>query len=154
MVYNRFARYKENSSMVVIVDEGMSDAFCRTIANTKSSVGNDGRHQIDIPEPFTDGEIELSVKNTLQCVVGVQERWSETLNVINHWFPWIPISSDSKERLNDNNNLRKENERTIRPDLLKVIIDSNRCDLEVHSAVLRRFAEQLQHLLERSFKLS
>ena len=68
-------------------DEGMSNAACRMFCgqnNLKGRLPNAAR--LDRNEPCT---FEIARLRLSQCVVGMQEKWNDTLRVLGRWAPWI-----------------------------------------------------------------
>jgi hypothetical protein len=57
-----------------------------------------GEDEILVPPELTEEEILRALGNVPRIVVGILERWSDTVRVMNHWFPWIDFSRD-KDRL-------------------------------------------------------
>jgi hypothetical protein len=86
--------------------------------------------------------IDIAVSNMKQCVVGILERWDETIDVINHWFPWIDFTSNPTRRrmfLYSG----KETLKTIRPELLEVLHDVNKCDMILYEEMILLFNKQI-----------
>eukprot|EP01041_Mallomonas_annulata_P011968 gene11968-25071_t len=152
IMYGRRAEVGEDGRTFVIVDEGIEDAACRTIANEKHSSGllvvelpND---ELPRPHPLTETTINKALSNIDKSVIGLLENWKDTVRVLKFWFPWLDVSRDLRV-LNDNVKLiflQKENLNTLRTDLRKVIEDSNRCDLLLYGKMQSRFREQVQML--------
>ena len=57
-----------------------------------------GEDEIVVPPELTEEEVLRALGNVPRIVVGILERWGDTLRVMNHWFPWIDFSRD-KNRL-------------------------------------------------------
>ena len=58
-----------------------------------------GVDEILVPPELTEEEILRALGNVPRIVVGILERWSDTLRVMNHWFPWIDFSRDKNRFL-------------------------------------------------------
>jgi hypothetical protein len=142
LIYQRFARLKEDNKTVIIVDEGMSDAACRTMANIKTTAGLENPTEIAVPPELTQDETRRALENSKHCVIGVLERWEDTVRVINHWFPWIFFDNKFGLQLNRGSS----SNRYIRPDLLEVTIRNNQCDMHLYDQMVHQFEKQLEIL--------
>ena len=90
--YDRQAKYKEDNRTLVIIDEGMSDAACRMMANRKLTSGFVvGSSELPKPQDLEPAYAESALANIEHCVVGLLERWQETKAVVHHWFPWLKM---------------------------------------------------------------
>jgi hypothetical protein len=160
---HRFARYKDNdtsspsssgsSSSYVIVDEGMSNAFCRTILNKRTSTGREQGESVDFPEDLNnEKDILQAIEHVKQCVVGIQEQWNDTLKVIDYWFPWIFYSETTKNnRLNEGGRSGREHPASLPQEVLKVIESQNHCDLMVYGAMVSVFQTQLHAIAKTKY---
>lgn len=148
LIYQRFARLKEDNVTVIIVDEGMSDAACRTMANIKTTAGLENPVEISVPPELTYKETQRALENSKQCVIGILERWDDTIRVINHWFPWISFDNKFDLQLNRGS----ASNRYIRPDLYEVTVRNNLCDMELYNQMLQQFEEQVK-IIETSLFL-
>lgn len=63
-----------------------------------------GEDEILIPPELTEEEILRALDNVPRTVVGILERWGDTLRVMNHWFPWIDFSRDKNRLVSMMNN--------------------------------------------------
>lgn len=130
--------------VLVVGDEGMSDATCRSLAGAKATTGSmlqDGV-PIPIPPPLGETELQTALRNVRTCVVGLLERWSESQLVFNAWFPWIDFSKD-RERRKMFIYSNKETRADLRPELREVLERQNRCDMVVYAEMERLFEVQL-----------
>ena len=170
LIEHRFARYLEDDSTapgnvsIVIVDEGMSDAVCRTLLNTRTTTGLvNPTVALSLPPRFTAADIQEAKRRLRHCVVGLTERWSETIEILEYWFPWMGkiektarfnVNSDpqgvsqfqSKERKR-----MKETSKTLRSDLAAAILEVNPCDQAIYDEMQPIFTEELM-LLSRMEK--
>lgn len=82
-----------------------------------------------------------------RLVVGLQDRWSDTLQVLSHWFPWIEYD---EEHLQTKVHATKAKEgvdvASLKPSLRSVIEDASQCDLVLYNAAVRRFDAQMRLL--------
>lgn len=138
LIYQRFARKKEDNVTVIIVDEGMSDAACRAILNLRATTGLVNPSSIEVPPELTAKETQQAINNVKQCVVGVLEEWEDTVRVINHWFPWISFDNKFGRQLNRGN----KGDKYLRKELMEVTIRNNPCDMALHQAMLEQFELQ------------
>jgi hypothetical protein len=129
LVSHRFARFQEEQEKdeknpninprIVMVDEGMSNAFCRTILNRRTTSGLRGTAEevssqlSELPAElsFTDEDFQVGIGNMGSCVVGVLERWEETTSVLETWFPWMNQRDDHNNHNNDLISEKKEKEK-------------------------------------------
>jgi hypothetical protein len=104
----------------VMVDEGMSNAFCRTILNRRSTSGLRGTAEevssqlSEMPAElsFTDEDIQVGIGNLGSCVVGVLERWEETTSVLETWFSWMKQSDlNNNDLISEKTEKEKEKDR-------------------------------------------
>ena len=128
---------------IVIVDEGVQDAACRTLANRKQTTGRSIYDISSVSDTLAEWEEELALKNIESCVVGLQENWIHTKRAINHWFPWIKTELRSQQEYLMKVIDQKESIDMIRPDLLKVIEETNRCDMKLYEKMKSLFVKQL-----------
>jgi hypothetical protein len=138
LIYQRFARLKDDNVTVIIVDEGMSDAACRTMASIKTTTGLENPTSVSVPPELTTVEVNRALSNSKQCVVGVLEQWEDTIRMINHWFPWIDFENKFDLHLNQGS----PESRGMREDLLKVTLQNNKCDMMLHEQFLQQFEAQ------------
>jgi hypothetical protein len=155
IVSHRFARFKDNDtsspssstsfSSYVIVDEGMSNAFCRTILNKRTSTGKEQGETVELPEDLNnEKDILEAIDHVKRCVIGIQEQWNDTLKVIDYWFPWIFYSETTKNnRLNEGERNVRESPQDLPSELLKAIESQNQCDLRVYEVMISLFQNQL-----------
>jgi hypothetical protein len=139
LVSHRFARFQEEQEQeeqdetgdnktknpnknprIVMVDEGMSNAFCRTILNRRSTSGLRGTAEevssqlSEMPAElsFTDEDIQVGIGNLGSCVVGVLERWEETTSVLETWFSWMKQSDlNNNDLISEKTEKEKEKDR-------------------------------------------
>lgn len=98
-----------------------------------------------LPAELTEEQIQAALSNVQHAVVGILERWSDSIRVMNHWFPWIDFSSDpNKRRMFLFSG--KETWRDLRPDLLQVLLELNQCDMRLYERMLEKFEDQLDVL--------
>ncbi len=152
IIHQRFARYLDKANTtIMIVDEGMNDASCRAILNLKTTSGvTSDEMQSEIPPAISAEQTQLAIERVRKSVVGVLERWNETLVAVKHWFPWIQINEEG-DKLNNNN--RKDSAKDLRPELLQVIKDNNQCDIQVYEEMNRLLNLQLESIRGIGFQI-
>jgi hypothetical protein len=126
---------------LVIVDEGTSDASCRALSNRKVTTGQSIRHNA-IPPSLETWEEELALKNLETCVVGVQEEWTNTKKMINHWFPWI-VATKKQEKWQTEVEINRESIEMIDPSLRQIVEELNQCDIKLYQKMKSQFKKQL-----------
>lgn len=130
----------------VISDEGMMDAACRTMTNKRLSSGRIvGVDDMSLPDSLTQSDQEFALHNIEKCIIGIVEDWNTTLLIIHHFFPWIEFSHD-RERRKMSLVEGKESIFSIRPDLAKVIVENNPCDMMLHQRMVEIFEREKKFL--------
>ena len=153
-----------DNKTAIYFDEGMSDAMCRMMLGEKETAtlagkthdfvaqgarkaaGGAGRsadtNDIVEVEPVQPQQYAVAAARLGQCVVGLLDRWNDTLAVLNHWFPWIDTTNDPYRRryyLYSN----KETRQTARKDLYSMVVKHNACDMMLHAQLLAQFEKQI-----------
>ena len=149
LLFHRFARFKEEGDgSFIVVDEGLKNAFCRSLLNRRTTTGLEGVLSLESPPELDEEDVQQAVANMRRCVVGVLERWDESTAVIRRWFPWIPLTDEAStdRRLNQGDKKVRERREELRPELLELILRHNDCDLRVYRELRRVFEEQLEAL--------
>lgn len=151
LTYLREAKYTADGELIYL-DDGMKEAGCRTLLGARRTTG---RLVTDIPtlqwdggEALSEGSAATAAANMQRCVVGVLNRWDETVTVLEHWFPWMNLQSNPNPNrrryfLAEHVEVRRE---PLQPATRRLIEDSNRCDMEVHQELVKRFDTQLKFL--------
>lgn len=148
IISHRFARYKDDNTTIIVVDEGLKNAFCRTLLNKRTTTGLHPSQIMDLPEELTNEDIELAIQHVKESVVGLLEEWEMTLEIIDFWFPWISFSKQEKaKQLNQwDRQKQRENKENLNPIILEIILKHNQCDLIVYEAILQRFQQEVEFM--------
>ena len=88
----------------IIIDDGMSEVYCRTLTNTKLTTGQILNYSSLYKKLYMSdnlsstnfsllGMINIAKQNINKCIVGILESWEETLQIIHYWYPWLQIES-------------------------------------------------------------
>ncbi len=97
----------------------------------------------------------LSVDHMQNCVVGMLDRWEETVQVVNHWFPWLKHFKLDAQRMNVAKNKpatggsgsggsgEHQNQLRKRPDLLRLVEDLNYWEFKAYEYAVTLFEKQL-----------
>lgn len=128
----------------VFIDEGMADAACSALLGLKYTSGRPvGPISIS---PELPAALYPTVRaNLYQCVVGLQEQWNQTLQVLDHWFPWLDFSKNpDRKKMSIYSGL--ETRITLRKDLYDVLVALNPCDMMLYEEMQRIFASQIEVL--------
>lgn len=144
---------------IVLLDEGMSNAACKMLAGKKVTSGlrlpyGHWTFQVDVQHydltpaihPVDDDDLAAALTNLQHVTVGLQSSWAESVQLINHFFPWIDFHEDFQRMVLPSAEARDDNRvtvSTLRPDLLKVLEEENRCDLQLYEETVKRFRWQM-----------
>jgi hypothetical protein len=146
----------------VILDEGMSEAGCRALADEKhttgriigtgtSNGGGGGLTDLSLPPPLSrDAEDRAIEQNLPRCAVGILEQWAETKRVLRHWFPWLDFSRETHRRKMHVYS-GKETVDSLRPAIRHVLEEVNRCDLRLYARMRELFEKQLAVVNAQAF---
>jgi hypothetical protein len=150
-IHERQAAYGKDNSTLLILDEGMSNAACRSLADAKTTSGLHVSAEISIllPPPLSDEDVSQAITNVRQCVVGIFDRWDATLTVMSEWFPWLSLHvgrSRHKMFLFSD----KESPEQLRPDLRDLLVRLNYCDMVLYTEMQILFEAQLSVLSEKN----
>ncbi len=94
----------------------------------------------------------LSVDHMQNCVVGMLDRWEETVQVVNHWFPWLKHFKLDAQRMNVAKNKpasaagedgEHQNQLRKRPDLVGLVEDLNYWEFKAYEYAVTLFEKQL-----------
>jgi hypothetical protein len=94
----------------------------------------------------TDDDIRISLENMSKCVVGIYERWSETITVLKHFFPWFQILPSKKNIQRMKLVTGKESKDTLRTDIYHLLAQHNGCDMIIYDKMMELFDKQLQYI--------
>ena len=141
--------YFMNGSLV-IVDDGIQDASCRAIINQKVTTG---LHHInfDFPSILTLSQHHLALNNIEKCIVGLQEQWNETIEVLNYWFPWLNRDSKQSKIKEMSFNGKKETIDTLRDDFRYFLEEQNLCDIKLYNQMKILFQQQMNVIKDQTF---
>jgi hypothetical protein len=152
MLTFRWGRWREDNA-VVLVDEGLSDVYCRSLLARRTTSGRvlhgDERDQrIAISSAVQGpGDVDEALRRLNQVVVGLQDRWDDTLQVLSHWFPWIEYDEEHRQtKVHATKAKEGVDVASLKPSLRRVIEDASQCDLVLYAAALRRFEAQMRVL--------
>jgi hypothetical protein len=130
---------------VFILDEGFCEAGCRSVGDFKETTGRVvGVDDLSIPKPLSPAETRIALANAGKCVVGLQDRWEETLEVLKFWFPWIDLDLGDRQRRKMHYTEYRETMDTLRADIRQVIEQENRCDMLLYKQQTEQFENQLE----------
>jgi hypothetical protein len=133
----------------VFIDEGMSDAACAAVLGLKFTSGRFA-HAMELPPEIPASLYAQARANVQRCVVGLQDRWAETLQVLDVWFPWIDYSVDpTRKKMSLYSGTETRN--TLRPELHEVLVRLNPCDMMLYEEMQRLFALQMEVVNARYF---
>ena len=148
--------------MVVVLDEGMEEAMCRTLSGQRVMSGMRvalNSTGIDVPAQLRPEHHAAALHNVAHCVVGLQEHWDLSISHVLHFLPWLQTGTTGLEE-----NWMKAPRRmklfegqetllTLRPDLRTVIENANTCDLAVYAKMQDLFQRQQKVVIhEKMYK--
>jgi hypothetical protein len=155
--HGQFTPLDPTNHTIIMLDEGMSDAACRSMTGRRATSGY--RHNLpgkeaeegdfhvssnlSVPPPLTSDALYEAKNNMAKCVVGLQERWSQTQQMILHWFPWVGDFSHDPERRKMHLFSGKETRQSLRPDLREVLESINKCDIALYEEMVATFEKQM-----------
>ena len=151
-INQREAKYKEDNTTLIVLDDGMSEATCRALAAAKVTTGKIvGQDDIIVPPPLNDQEVTLALDRVGRCVVGLLERWNDTREIVRHWFPWLDMVSNDPDRRKMWIYSNKETPEMLKPELRYVLLRVNRCDMLVYAKMLSIFDKELKVIRSQAF---
>lgn len=128
----------------VFIDEGMADGACSALLGLKYTSGQRAG-PIAIPPEIPVSLYPRAHANLRQCVVGLQEQWNQTLQVLDHWFPWLDFSENpGRKKMSIYSGL--ETRKSLRRELYDVLVALNPCDMMLYEEMQRIFTTQLEVL--------
>ena len=120
------------------------------MTNTRMTTGHLVSEAMFVPSGLSSEDGALALVNVDSCVIGLQERWKETLEIVNHWFPWINTTRDPHRRKMDIYS-GKETITDLKESTRQHIFDLNKCDLAVYERMVARFEKQLSAIRASGF---
>ena len=103
-----------------------------------------------VPAALTERDTQEAISRLQYTIVGILERWNDTVKVINHWFPWIDFTNDfNRKRMFIFRG--KENRDELLPELYEVLANFNRCDMNLYDHMKIRFDDQLDSIEKKFF---
>jgi len=153
LIYLRKGTLHSDNVTAMIIDEGMEDAACRAITNEKMTTGimihsNATSSTLPKAKPISASAINQAFNNIKLCVVGIQEEWKQTVQVLKFWYPWIKIEEEKKKMKLYSNT---ETIESLRDDLKQLILKYNTCDMKLYEFMLLQFNKQMQVLNDNFF---
>lgn len=140
------------------MDDGISDAACRTLIEGQSLRGLklNARGGIgylpNLPGPLSEEKISEALRNIGECVVAVFEDWEETAeDIIRHWFPWMEFQRMTFVRKTFEK-LDSSKAMTMRSELVDAVMKMNKCDLLLYDKMRRMSKAQLEVTRSTAFK--
>ena len=70
-------------------DEGFSNGAVKALSTANVHKGR--IYDVETPM-YRPMSLPVAKKRMEQCVVGIQEHWSDTTLVLRHWFPWVEVT--------------------------------------------------------------
>ena len=123
-------------------DEGLSNAACKMVLGLNDRKGRFPNETDHLPGPAqVKVNTELAIRRLRSCVVGLTSQWEDTKRILPFWFPWLTFTDNVRGNVGMGSKV--ETPATLNPQARAIIEDYNRCDLEMYSAALDQFQEQV-----------
>jgi hypothetical protein len=97
-------------------------------------------------EKTSDDDLRITLDNMSKCVIGIQERWNETITILKYFFPWLQMLSSRKNTRRMKSLIEKETKDSLRPDIYQAFVNSNGCDMIAYHKMIELFDKQLQYI--------
>ncbi|CAM9265056.1 unnamed protein product, partial [Ectocarpus fasciculatus] len=134
-----------DNSTIAIIDEGISNAACRSMLGERTSTGyhlNISNPVLLSPRDLTINDVNTARRNLEQCIVGLQEDWTRTTKIFEFWFPWLNFSlDDGVKKMQLYRDL--ETLETLSSPLRHLIEDANQCDMALYEHAKFLYEKQL-----------
>lgn len=158
VLYDRQGAVREGGG-VTVLDEGMSEAYCRALAAEKQTTGVAGQALLDLGSNFSwplSGEgRRRALRRAGRCLVGSIDRWDDTTRALRLWLPWLAPSLDALGSVTEMRLFAGKETRAFlaaqRPDLLAVLEGANTCDLEAYAVMQGAFERQMRVLDDAAY---
>lgn len=134
-------------------DEGLSDAGCKMVCGVKT---HSGQSPLMAPlksaaETMGRCTVDLAVKRLNdEFLVGIQERWEETVDVFGYFLPWLETSITKGCAASTHGSNRRsvifETIETISDEARALIEEYNQCDMALYAAAQEKFSRQLESI--------
>lgn len=123
-------------------DEGLCDTMCKMLLSKSYHRGKFPEEvnflKSQIGEEFSAPlNMTQAIENLDKCVVGIQNDWQLSKEVIWHWFPWLKFVDDAM--VNTGMGDRAEKRGQLRPELREELEKCNQCDMAVWEHSLKKF---------------
>lgn len=132
------------SGPLVFVDDGMSNALCRALTSHRKIAGKSVHlskyRNVDITNEW---DINLALKQLRYFVVGVVERWQESLDILKAWHPWLRIDSNRLRRDLQSSVRNKETLTSLSDHILQILLEQNRCDLKIYDKMIAMVDDEI-----------
>lgn len=139
----RHVSYLSDNHTAVLTDDGLSDAACRTVLDSRQTSGKP-IDTVVIENSLGTDEGLAAYENARQCIIGMQDDMENTFQMLAHWFPWLKI--DVVDYTSKSNAHDYDVNEVIKPELIRAIAEANKCDIVLYRRVRQQFLEQLEYL--------
>lgn len=132
----------KGSAYSVWRDEGFMNSTCRMMCGLNIHKGKNHVTPELEQEALTGISFDLASKRLNRCVVGLTEEWEDSKLVIDFWYPWIDVSS---ETFRENYAIKRgiETRQTLKPSHLALMDSVNSCDAHLYEEAKKIFQKQL-----------
>ncbi|GMI21106.1 hypothetical protein TeGR_g3842 [Tetraparma gracilis] len=137
----------KGSAFSMYRDEGLCDTLCSTLLGRSL-------HRGVKPEDLQVEKIEMLKREGMderkamghldKCLVGLQDDWEGTKDMIWHWFPWLTFEDDVK--VNTGMGKAAEKRQELRHEIRERLEGCNQCDMAVYEHAKERFALQKEFM--------
>ena len=136
----------------------MSDAACRAVLNKKTTTGvvvgrrgDASFRELQLPAPLNGDDVRQVLRNVDKCVIGLTERFEESKQVLQMWYPWLLNIEVDRQLFRIFNATAKENAQSINVNTKAVLEEMNYCDVQMYARMRHRFELQQSVLRDMSF---
>ena len=136
----------KSSAFGMFRDEGMCNTLCSTLLGQSyfRGIKPEDLDEEAIGALLAKGterwNLTEAQANIDSCVVGVQDDWATTKQIIWRWFPWLQFNDDFRANTGRGNAAEKRN--SLRADLRERLEACNDCDIKLYEHALERFEKQ------------
>lgn len=89
---------------------------------------------------------EKAIQHLDHCVVGIQNEWEDTKQILFHFFPWLTFEDNSRMNTGGMKGGSMETRDDLKDELKRELEMANACDMAVWKHATERFEAQKEAL--------